>query len=141
MNNFKDWQILKEYADTSRYSVEVNFKTKPEEVLEAYAKISLGYVSSAIKKLGFHTKHVYTENPVRLMVSTGGWEDGEDIVIVSWDKTNKCFALSTGFYKKNKRTVGINKTLKCQGDDAGEVYKELFNKLQELKKEPNKNKE
>lgn len=138
MNNFKDWQILNEYADTSRYSIEVNFKTKPEEVLEAFAKISLGYVSSAIKKLGFHTKHVYTENPIRLMISAGGWEDEESVVVVSWDSVNKCFALSTGSYKKTKRTVGIKKTSKCQGEDAAEVYKEVFNKLQELKKENKK---
>lgn len=135
MNDFKSWKILNEYADTSRYSIEVNFKTNPEEVLEAYAKISLGYVSSAIKKLGYHTKHVYTENPIRLMVSIDKWEEGEKIVIVSWDKSNKCFALSNGLYNKTKKTVSIKKVAKCQGKDASEIYSEVFKKLQEIKKE------
>jgi len=138
MNNFKDWKILNEYANASRYGIEVNFKTKPDEVLEAYAKISLGYVSSAIKKLGFHTKHVYTENPIRLIVSIEGWGEGEKVVIVSWDNVNKCFALSTGSYKKSKRTVGVEKISKCQGEDAASIYREVFNKIQELKKENKK---
>lgn len=135
MNSFKGWRLLNEYADTSRYSIEVNFKTSPEEVLEAYAKISLGYVSSAIKKLGFHTKHVYTESPIRLMISSGKWEEGEKIIIVSWDKSNKCFALSNGLYNKTKKTVSIKKVEKCQGKDAAEIYGEVFNKLQEVKKD------
>jgi hypothetical protein len=138
MKNFKEWKIFNEYADASRYSVDVNFKTKPEEVLEAYSKISLGYVSSAIKKLGYHTKHVYTEKPIRLLVSLDKWEDGEWIVIVSWEENNKCFALSTGFYNKMRQTVSIKETSKCKGTDASEVYKELFNKLNELKNEPSK---
>jgi len=131
MKNFKEWKIFNEYADASRYSVDVNFKTKPEEVLEAYSKISLGYVSSAIKKLGYHTKHVYTEKPIRLLVSLDKWEDGEWIVIVSWEENNKCFALSTGFYNKMRQTVSVKETSKCKGTDASEVYKELFNKLNE----------
>lgn len=137
MKNFKNWRVLNEYADTSRYSIEVNFKTTAEEILEAYAKISLGYVSSAIKKLGFHTKHIYTETPIRLMVSAGKWEEGENIVIISWDKGNKCFALSNGLYNKTKRTVSIKKVSKCSGKDAAEIYSEVFQKLQELKKESN----
>jgi hypothetical protein len=52
MNNFKSWMSLNEHVDSSRYSIEINFKSNPEEVLEAYSKITLGYVSSAIKKLG-----------------------------------------------------------------------------------------
>lgn len=138
MKYFKEWKILNEYADASRYSVDVNFKTKPEEVLEAYSKISLGYVSSAIKKLGYHTKHVYTEKPIRLLVSLDKWDDGEWIVIVSWEEKNKCFALSTGFYNKMKQTVSIKDTAKCNGTDASEIYKELFNKLESLKNEPSK---
>lgn len=138
MKKFKDWQILNEYVDVSRYSIEVNFKTKPEEVLEAYSKITLGYVSSSIKKLGYHTKHVYTESPVRLLVSLKNWDDGEWIVVVSWDKTNKCFALSTGFYNKMRQTVSIQETSKCSGEDASEIYKELYNKLNELKNKPSK---
>lgn len=138
MKKFKEWNLLREYADASRYSVDVNFKTKPEEVLEAYAKISLGYVSSAIKKLGYHTKHVYTENPIRLLVSLSKWDDGEWIVIVNWDSKNKCFALSTGFYNKMKQTVSIKETFKCTGTDASDIYKELFNKLESLKNEPSK---
>ena len=135
MKNFKEWKIINEYADVSRYSIEVNFKTKAEEVIEAYSKIALGYVSAAIKRTGYHTKHVYTEKPTRLLVSLNKWDDGEWIVVVSWDDQKKCFALSTGFYNKMKQTVSIKETTKCMGEDASEIYKELFNKLSSLKNE------
>jgi hypothetical protein len=138
MKKFKEWILLSEQADVSRYSIEVNFKTKPDEVLEAYSKITLGYVSAAIKKMGYHTKHVYTEKPIRLLVSLNKWDDGEWIVIISWDKSKKCFALSTGFYNKMKQTVSIKETVRCTGEDASEIYKDLFNKLGDLKNEPSR---
>jgi hypothetical protein len=141
MKNFKEWKNINEYADLSRYSIEVNFKTNLEEVIEAYSKITLGYISAAIKKMGYHTKHVYVEKPIRLLTSLNKkdpWDEGEWVVIVSWDKSNKCFAISAGFYNKMRQTVSIEKTEKCSGKDASEIYKELFNKLESLKNEPSK---
>jgi len=61
-------ESLFEDSDASRYSVEVNFRSKPDEVLEAFAKIALGYVSAGIKQHNFHVKHVYTDKPIRILI-------------------------------------------------------------------------
>ena len=69
MDNFIDWvnnQVLSE-ADT-RYSVEVNYRTKTDEVLKNAAKITLGYASAALKKLDFHVKQIFDQEPFRIMV-------------------------------------------------------------------------
>ena len=50
---------LTEAVETSRYAVEVNYRTTSKEALEGYAKICLGYVSAALKNHGYHTKHVF----------------------------------------------------------------------------------
>jgi hypothetical protein len=68
---------ISEAVETSRYSIEVNYRTKKDEALEGFAKIALGYVSAALKNHNYHTKHVFSEKPLRLMVSTRNWDDGE----------------------------------------------------------------
>ena len=52
MKSFIGWLKIQDTlseADT-RYSVEVNFRTKIEEVMKNAAKITLGYASAALKK-------------------------------------------------------------------------------------------
>lgn len=144
MKRFSEWKSsklseehLNEAVEVSRYSVEINYRTKKEEVLEGFAKICLGYVSSALKKHGYHTKHVFTEKPLRLIVSSRNWDDGEWVGLVSWNGNEECFVISKGFYNKNKRTVNIQKSEKCSNDSAAEIAKGLNNLMSSLKGEPN----
>ena len=54
-NNFNEKNnILLESIEHTRYSVEINYRTKKEDVLSGFAKITLGYVSAALKKEGYH---------------------------------------------------------------------------------------
>jgi hypothetical protein len=124
---------VNEASESSRYSVEVNFRTKPDEILEAYAKIALGYVSAGLKQHNFHIKHVYTEKPLRILVSSRNWDDGEWICIVSWNPTHRCFVVSKGFYNKDRRTVSLQSTDKCKGENAFEITKQVYNMMHELK--------
>ena len=129
---------LTESADSTRYSVEVNFRTKAEEVLEAYAKIALGYVSAGIKQHNFHVKHVYAEKPVRILVSSRNWDDGEWIVVVTWNPEHKCFIIAKGFYNKDRRTVSIQHSEKASGENAAELTKHVFNMMHDLKNKPDR---
>lgn len=132
--NLKDWSNL--YLETnstaSRYSVEVNFRSKTKEVLEAYAKIVLGYVSAAMKQNNYHVKHVYEQPPVRILISSRNWDDGEWVGIVLWNTEHSCFVIAKGFYNKEKRTVSIQSQQKC-GDSAAEITVELRNMMHQLK--------
>jgi len=129
---------LIESVELSRYSVEVNYRTKKQEALEGFAKICLGYVSSALKRHGYHTKHVFTEKPLRLLVSSRNWDDGEWVGVVSWNSTEECFVISKGFYNKNKRTVSLQKSEKCSDEDAAGLAKGLHNLMSSLKDQPNR---
>lgn len=127
-----------EAVETSRYAVEVNYRTTAKEALEGYAKISLGYVSAALKNHGYHTRHVFTEKPLRLLVSSRNWDDGEWCGVVTWNPEHNCFVLSKGFYNKERRTVGIQSSQKCTGDSAAEVAKDLQNAMHQMKGQPDR---
>lgn len=129
---------LKESSDSTRYSVEVNYRTTPDQALDNFAKIALGYVSAGIKKHNFHVKHVFTEKPVRILVSSRNWDDGEWAVIVSWNPNEKCFMVSKGFYNKDRRTVSLQKTEKCSGDNAADITKQVYNMMHDLKGKPDR---
>lgn len=129
---------LLESASATRYSIEVNYRSKPDEVLEAYAKIALGYVSAGIKQHNFHVKHVYTESPIRILVSTRNWDDGEWVVVVSWNNHNKCFVISKGYYNKDRRTVSVQHSEKCKEESAAEITKLVFNMVNDLKDKPDR---
>jgi hypothetical protein len=138
MKSFEEWKQINESVEVSRYSVEVNFRTNLEEALEGFAKITLGYVSAALKKHGYHTKHVFTEKPLRLLVSSRNWDDGEWVGAVTYNPQSHCFYLSKGFYNKNRRSISIENSQKCEGKSAAEITKELHNMMHSLKDEPNK---
>lgn len=129
---------LIEAVETSRYSVEVNYRTTSKESLEGFAKICLGYISAALKNHGYHTKHVFTEKPLRLLVSSRNWDDGEYCGVVTWNDTHSCFVISKGFYNKDRRTVSIQHSQKCSGDSAADVTKELHNMMHQLKDQPDR---
>lgn len=129
---------INEAVETSRYSVEVNYRTTSKEALEGFAKICLGYVSAALKNHGYHTKHVFNEKPIRLLVSSRNWDDGEWTGIIVWNHEHNCFVISKGFYNKERKTVAIQSSQKCSGDSAAEVTRELHNMMHHLKDQPDR---
>ena len=64
--NLNYLSTLLEAADYQHYSVEVNYRTTKVELLDRYAKLVLGYVSAALKKNGYHVKHVFGDKPMRI---------------------------------------------------------------------------
>ena len=132
---------ITEAVETSRYAVEINYRTTGKEALEGFAKICLGYVSAGLKKHGYHTKHVFTEKPIRLLVSSRNWDDGEWVGVVSWNEAHKCFVVSKGFYNKDRKSVSIQSSQKCAGDSAADITKELHNQMHSLKDKPDRHKE
>lgn len=132
---------LKESVETSRYAVEINFRTTKDEAMEGFAKIALGYVSAALKNHGFHTKHVFTEKPLRLMVSSRNWDDGEWCGCVTWNHEHNCFVISKGFYNRERKTVSLQHSRKCAGDSAADVAKELHNLMHSVRNDPDRHQE
>jgi hypothetical protein len=133
--SLQEWMNLNEVTTASRYSVEVNFRTKVKEVVENFARIALGYVSAAMKQVGYHVKHVYEETPVRIIVSSRNFDDGEWIGIVSFNPNHDggAFFISSGFFNKDRKTISIQNTRKCSGDSAADITKELRNLMHGLK--------
>lgn len=137
---FKDWfqnddpHFFSE--EGARYSIDTNFRTTVDEALESYAKITLGYVSAAMKKLGFHIKQIYNEKPLRLMVSSRNWDNGEWVAMVSWNPHHKCFFVSKGFYNKDRKSISVQSTDKCKEESASEITKKLRNMLHSLRNKP-----
>lgn len=149
MSDFLDWlnekgyspDVIAESTSSNRYSVEVNFRTTVEEVAEGFAKIALGYVSAGLKQHNFHVKHVYGEEPIRILVSSRNWDDGEWICAVSWNAAHKCFVVSKGFYNKDRKTVSIQSSEKCKGENAFEIMKQVYNTMHDLKGKPDRHME
>ena len=138
----KENMQINEASTNTRYSVEVNFRTKVKEVLDGYAKICLGYVSAAIKQNGYHVKQVYDQKPIRILVSSRNWDDGENVGIVYYhpDYEGGCFIIGHGFYNKDVKTISLNQKKKCGGDSAAEVTTELRNLMHELKNKKDRHK-
>jgi hypothetical protein len=131
----KDNQILE--SDT-RYSVEVNFRTRTDEVLKNAAKITLGYASAALKKQDFHVRQVFEEEPLRILVSSRNWDDGEWACVVSWNSKEKCYVISKGFYNKDRKTVSVQGSKKCEAENASEIVADVRNIMHHLKDQPDR---
>lgn len=132
---FSEWIRMDEASSNSRYSVEVNYRTKTGEVLDGYAKIALGYVSASLKRNGYHVKQVFDEVPMRIIVSSRNWDDGEWVGMVSYkrDVEGGCFLISNGFYNKARKTVSVQRTSRCQDDTPAGMAKELINMMYGLR--------
>jgi hypothetical protein len=139
INENTQWELLRE-ATATRYSVEVNYNSKMKEVGEAFAKIALGYVSAAAKSRNFHVKHVFDVKPLRILVSSRNWDDGEWCAIVSFnpDHDGGCFVISKGFYNRERRTISLQGSKKCSGSSAAEVASELLDLMREMKDKPDR---
>lgn len=132
---FSDWaqkrSRLDEVVSNSKYSVEVNYRTKPGEVLEGFAKIALGYVSASLKRNGYHVKQVFDERPIRIVVSSRNWDDGEWVGMISYKPQDQggCFLMSNGFYNRDRKTVSVQRTEKCSKDTPAEMAKDIINMM------------
>lgn len=124
-------------ADT-RYSVEVNYRTRINEVLSHAAKITLGYASAALKKMDFHVKQIFEEEPYRIMVSTRNWDDGEWISLVSWNPNEKQYVISKGFYNKDRKSVSVQESKKINAENAAQITSEVLNLMHSLKDAPDR---
>jgi hypothetical protein len=132
----RDRSVLSE-ADT-RYSVEVNFRTRIDDVLKAAAKITLGYASAALKNADYHVKQLFEEEPFRIMVSSRNWDDGEWVVVVSWHTKDKQYVISKGFYNKDRKTVSVQASKHCPGENGAELAAEVKNMFHGLKDQPDR---
>ena len=152
--DFKEWidveevselplcAIISEGATTNtRYSVEINYRSTLDEILEAAAKVMLGYVSAALKQNDYHVKHVYDETPVRIIVSSRNWDDGEWVGVVNYNPHENCFVISKGFYNRDRKTVSIQGSKRCSDKDAAGIVKELRNQMHQLKYKKDRYKE
>lgn len=124
-------------ADT-RYSVEVNYRTRTDEVLAQAAKITLGYASAALKKNDFHVKQIFEEEPYRIMVSSRNWDDGEWVSMVAWNSKEKCYVISKGFYNKDRKTISVQGTQKCDAENAAQIAQQVKNLMHNLKGQPDR---
>lgn len=126
-------KYLLENSQYSRYSIEVNYRSSLEEVIDNYTKITLGYVSAALKNYDYHCKKVFTKRPFRILVATRNWDDGEWIAIVMFDHVNMNFIIGEGFYDKSEKVVRIRKRNKSNAKTAAELVSEVRKKLNEIK--------
>jgi hypothetical protein len=140
IREFRD-ESLVQIAENSRYSVEVNYRTTADQAMEGFARICLGYVSAAMKKNGYHTRHVFEEKPLRLLVTARNWDDGSWTGCITYNPEHKCFVLSKGFFNKDRKTISIQKSEKCNGDSAAELTKNMVNAMHQLKDEPDRHME
>lgn len=145
-DNLQEWfnqhvEPLMEVTTSSRYSVEVNFRTKTKEVLEATAKIVLGYVSAGLKQNGYHVKHVFDDKPVRILVSSRNWDDGEWVGFLLWNSDQNCFMVGKGFHNRSVKSVSIQHHKKTNATSAAELTAEMRNLMHHLKQQPDRHKE
>lgn len=139
--NFNEWldnknpDLMPLSESTSRYSVEVNYRSSLDEVIDSFAKLSLGYVSAGMKHCGFHVKNIYDEKPYRVIISTRNWDDGEWVGLVLFNAKENCFIIAKGHYNKDRKTVSIQGSHKCSVKSAAEICKEMRNYMEKLKKE------
>lgn len=120
----------------SRYSVEVNYRTNLKEVVDGFARLSLTFISAALKNSQYHIKIVLTEKPYRIIISERNFQDGEYACVVQFSETLNCFTISTGFFNRIKKTVNIQNTIKAKGMSASEVSTEVLEIMHKLEKEP-----
>lgn len=130
-------QLLDESVQSTRYAVHVDYRTTMDETKFGFAKIALGYVSAALKKLGFHVKLVFTEKPLRVIVSSRNWDDNEWVGMISYNSALGAFILSKGYYNRSKKSVTVMRSNTLDGPiNASNMAEKLKNAMDSLKDEP-----
>lgn len=135
------FEELNEDNTRGRYSVQINYRSKIQEVMDSFAKIALGYASAALKKSDFHVRHVFDEKPFRIFVSSRNWDDGEWVALASWNAEKNCFVIGKGFYKKETGTVALQGVQKCSGETPADVAKDIQNMMHHLRNKPDRHQE
>lgn len=131
--------FLNERVETSRYAVEVNYRTTIDEVNHGFAKIALGYISAALKKMDYHVKLVFSEKPLRIIVSSRNWDDGEWVGMISYNNTLGCFIISKGHYNRIKKTIHVTSSEKITGAiDSASMAEKLKTEMDKIKLLPDK---
>jgi Txe/YoeB family toxin of Txe-Axe toxin-antitoxin module len=129
--------LFNETLERSRYAVEVEFRTTMDEASFGFAKIALGYVSSALKKMGYHVKLVFSEKPLRVIVSSRNWDDGEWVGMISYNTAHNTFVLSKGHYNKSDKSVTVKSSTNMSKPFSGQGMSEkLKSTMEDLKKLP-----
>lgn len=128
----KDPTLLTENA--ARYSIEVNYRTGFDEVVDGFAKLSLGYISAGLKNAGYHVKNLYIEKPFRIIISTRNWDDGEWVCVVLFDSVVNKFKISKGFYNKDRKTVAVQSSYFLETKSASEIVRDVKSVMNTLEK-------
>lgn len=137
MGNFIEWLLTE--SSSTRYSIEVNYRTQIDEALTHFARICLGYASAGLKKADFHVKQVFDDSLPRIMVSNRNWDDGTWTVIFSWNSHHKCFFLTKGFYRKDTKSISRQgEPEKSNATNASEIVKQVQNVMHHLKDKPDR---
>lgn len=135
-----DFYQLNESA--SRYSVEVNYRTTLDEVIDNWAKLVLGFVSAALKNEEYSVKRMFEdhEKPFRIIVSSNkngsGFVDGEWVGVITHNPKENCFYISKGFYRKETKNVVVTSYKKCDLKSASEIFKDFKKFMNKIKDEP-----
>lgn len=131
----KKISLLNEKVESSRYAVEVDFRTTMDEANFGFAKIALGYVSSCLKKMGYHIKLVFSEKPLRIIVSSRNWDDGEWVGVISYNSQLNMFVLSKGYYNKSDKSVSVQSSKEIGKPYSGHSMSEkLKSTMEDLKR-------
>jgi len=132
----KRYSLLNEKVEAARYAVQVEFRTTMDEANFGFAKIALGYVSSALKKMGYHVKLVFSEKPLRVIVSSRNWDDGEWVGMISYNTQQNTFVLSKGHFNKSDKSVSLKSstamTKPYSGQHMSEKLKSLMDEIKKL---------
>lgn len=130
-------QLLDESVQSTRYAIHVDYRTTIEEAKFGFAKIALGYVSAALKNLGFHVKLVFSGTPLRIIASSRNWDDNEWVGMISYNSTLGVFVLSKGYYNKGKQTVTVMRSTNIDGSlNASNMAEKLKKTMDSLEDEP-----
>lgn len=133
----KKTNIINEAVETSRYAVDVNYRTTMEEANHGFAKIALGYVSAALKKMNFHVKLVFSDTPIRIIISSRNWDDNEWVGMISYNSKLGFFVLSKGYYNRSKKTVTVMSSSKIDGPvNASNMTEKMKKAMDDLKEAP-----
>ena len=130
--------LINEGAST-RYSIEVNYRSHIDQILNSYAKIVLGYASAALKRDRLHVKQVFDDPVPRILVSSSDWNDGTWTIVSNWNKDLKSFIISRGFYRKDLKQVSKQgESRKSNASSSSELVSDIKEEMGKVKELPDR---
>jgi len=123
-------------SQSSRYSVQIDFQTTAEKAHDDFAKLVLGFLSAALKAKNFQVKKVFEKEPIRIVVSSRNFQEGEIIAVVSHHNDDSCFVYTKCYYNKDRETATKISSEKIPGDNsASSIFKFVYAKMNSIKDE------